>query len=269
MMTATNGSNQSAATTGQPNRPTPRTLLRSCCAAVLTAAVAVSGCHDRDEAEFDADSGGIPVTVTVSYHEGVFRALEPQGAYTPVIVRERRVIREPVYYPGYVVYTSRVVWEEHQPHIRAYLLAGDSPSDESLWYWPLKPGVQTSTVAIRPGHRLTLTLRAEGGERGEMVLGFVTPTATPGQQIAINIDRRGVHILASGAENSIPALPPQPPSGTPPPPPPSQPPAGAGSVPPPPPPSQPPAGATTAPPPPPPQGAPESSTPPPPPPAPK
>lgn len=214
-------------------------MVRGVCGLCLLAAVILSGCHDRDESEFDGDSDGIPVMVTVTFHEGVFAALQSQGAFTPVFVRERRTIREAVFVsPGYEVIRYRTVYEDHQPRIRAYLLAGDNPGDESLWYWYLNnPGTpigpQTVTVPIRPGHRITLTLRAGGGMRGELMLGAVTPPAAPGQHINITMDRGGVRIAAAGAENAVP--PPPPGSSAPPPPPPSAPPGGSTPPPPPPP----------------------------------
>jgi hypothetical protein len=234
-------------------------MVRGACGLALLATLIMTGCHDRDESEFDGDSNGVPVMVTVTFHEGVFAALAPQGAFTPVFVRERRTIREAVYVsPGYEVIRYRTVYEDHQPRIRAYLLAGDNPGDESLWYWSLNnPGMpvgpQTVTVPIRPGHRVVLTLRAGGGMCGEMMLGAVTPPATPGQHIDITLDHAGVRILAAGAENAVPA---PPPGASAPPPPPSAPPGS--SVPPP-----PPGGSA---PPPPPAAPPGSSVPPPPPP---
>lgn len=208
----------------RPARPTA--FLRLAGALALGAGAVLAGCHGRDEPEFDGDDGGIPVTINVSYHQGVFPALEPQGYFAPVIRHEPHTVRETVYLGnGFVEYRYRTVYEDHQPPIRAILLAGDHVGDESLWYWPLRGGLQTTPVMIRPGHKVTLTLRGERGETGEMMLGSFTPSAAQGQRIDIVLDRTGAHISAGAGPSSIQQPPPPPPappsgSGTPPPPPP-------------------------------------------------
>ncbi len=216
--------------------------LRLVGALALSAGAVLAGCHGRDEPEFDGDDGGIPVTINVSYHQGVFPALEPQGYFAPVIRREPHTVRETVYLgSGFVEYRYRTVYEDRQPPIRAILLAGDHQGDESLWYWPLRGGLQTTPVMIKPGHKVTLTLRGERGENGEMVLGSFTPSAAQGQRIDIVLDRTGAHIFAGSGPSSIqqPPPPPPPPPGSGPPPPPPAPPSATGTPPPPPlPPSQ-------------------------------
>jgi hypothetical protein len=206
-------------------------------ALALSAGAVLAGCHGRDEPEFDGDDGGIPVTINVTYNHGVFPALEPQGAFAPVIRHEAHTVRETVYLGnGFIEYRYRTVYEDHQPPIRAILLAGDHAGDESLWYWPLRGGLQTTPVMIKPGHRVTLTLRGERGETGEMMLGSFTPSAAQGQRIDIVLDRTGAHITAGTGPGSPP--PPPPPQGPPgagsPPPPPPAPPSATGTPPPPP-----------------------------------
>jgi hypothetical protein len=235
----------------RPALPAPRhCVLRLGSALALCAGVVIAGCHGRDEPEFDGDDGGIPVTINVSYHQAVFPALEPQGFFAPVIHRDPRTVRETVYLGnGFVEYRYHTEYVDHQPPIRAILLAGDHVGDESLWYWPLRGGLQTTpAVMIRPGHKVTLTLRGERGETGEMMLGSFTPSTAQGQRIDIVLDRSGAHISAGTGPSSIPPPPPQGPPGAGPPPPPPQGPPGAGSPPPPPP--APPAGTGTPPPPP-------------------
>jgi hypothetical protein len=220
----------------------PTAVLRLVGTLALSAGLVLAGCHGRDEPEFDGDDGGIPVTINVSYHQGVFPALEPQGYFAPVIRREPHTVRETVYLGnGFVEYRYRTVYEDHQPPIRAILLAGDHVGDESLWYWPLRGGLQTTPVMIKPGHKVTVTLRGERGETGEMMLGSFTPSGTQGQRIDIVLDRTGAHISAGSGPSSIQAPPPPPPppqgppgSGSPPAPPPA-PPTGSGTPPPPPP----------------------------------
>ena len=218
-----------------PLAPLSARALRMGGALTLCVGLIMAGCHGRDEPEFDGDDGGIPVTINVFYHQGVFPALEPQGHFAPVIHHVARTIRERVYLgDGFYEVRYRTVYEDQQPPIRAILLAGDHGGDESLWYWPLRGGLQTTPVMIKPGHKITLTLRGERGESGEMVLGSFTPSSAPGQRIDIVLDRTGAHIAAGSGP------------GTPPPPPPPPPPTGAGNPPPP----APPAGGGTPPPPP-------------------
>jgi hypothetical protein len=161
----------------------------------------------------------------------------PQGYFAPVIRQEAHTVRETVYLGnGFIEYRYRTVYEDHQPPIRAILLAGDRIGDEALWYWPLRGGTQTTPVMIKPGHRVTLTLRGERGESGEMMLGSFTPSAAQGQRIDVVLDRSGAHITAGGGPTTIPRPPPPgppaagssppipPPSSGPPPPAPQPPP---------------------------------------------
>ncbi len=231
-------------------RPSRRaSVVRLLLAVPLISAAILAGCHSRDEAEIDGDSHGVPVTVTVRYSDAVFEALEPQGFFEPVFVSHHGGF---FIAPGFMVFSYHQGYDERRPAIHGILLAGDSPGDDSLWYWPLHYGVQSASVPIRPGHHVTITLRGEGGERGEQTLGTITPSAAPNQHITILLDGAGAHIVAGDAPALTPAWsapPPAPPAGAysqPPPPPP-----GGGSQPPPPPPA-PPRGATANPPPPPP-----------------
>jgi hypothetical protein len=224
-------------------------VVRQLLVVILTSAAILTGCHSRDEAEIDGDSHGVPVTITIRYSDAVFEVLEPQGSFEPVFVSNHSGF---FFAPGFMVFSYHQGYDTHRPPIRAILLAGDQSGDDSLWYWPLHYGVQAATVPIRPGHHIAITLRGEGGERGEMMLGSITPSAATDQHIDILLGGTGAHIFAGAApplssEWSQP--PPVPPTGgysQPPPPPPSA----GGSAPPPPPP--PPPGATTNPPPPPP-----------------
>jgi hypothetical protein len=214
--------------------------VRPLLAIILTGAVIMAGCHSRDEIEVDGDSHGIPVAITVRYSDAVFAALEPQGYFEPVFVSHHSGF---FFAPGFMVFSFHQGYDDRRPAIRATLLAGDHAGDDSLWYWPLHEGLQAATVPIRPGHHVTITLRGEGGERGEQTLGTITPSAAGNQQIHILLDGAGAHIFSGEAAAPPPAwpapLPGAPAAGyppQPPPPPPSQPPPGANGNPPPPPP---------------------------------
>lgn len=171
----------------------------------------LGGCGGRDEPDFNADSDGVPVTVSVTYREPVFAAM-PQ-AFVRHDVLERYVVREPVYYHhGYAAYEYQEVTREAHPRTRAVLLAGDGPEDDELWSWPLEPGTQHATVPIRPGRQVTLTLVARGGYRGSAVLGTFTPDAMAGQQMSIVLDQDGAHVSPIGIRGVTPiAQPPGPP----------------------------------------------------------
>jgi hypothetical protein len=221
-----------------PIQPAPMAQgARRLLAAILIGAAVLTGCHSRDEAEIDGDAHGVPVTVTVRYSDAVFEALEPQGFFEPVFVSRHGGF---FIAPGFMAFSFNQGYDDRRPAIHAILLAGDHPGDDSLWYWPLHFGMQTASVPIRPGHHVTITLRGEGGERGEQTLGTITPSAAPDQQITILLDGLGAHIIASGAPApGLPPPPPGPPAGgyaQPPPPPPQPPPGGTSNPPPPPPP---------------------------------
>ncbi len=196
--------------------------MRRIAVAILLAAAFLSGCHSRDEIAVDGDSHGLPLTITIHYSEEVFAALEPQGLFQPVFVSHHTGF---IFAPGFMAFTVHEGYPDTRPAIRAILLAGDQAGDDSLWYWPLRYGAQEATVPIRPGHRVAITLRGEGGERGEMLLGSITPSAAPGQRIDIVLGGGGARIFSGGAPPP-PGPPPAPPSGGyPPPPPPAPPPA--------------------------------------------
>jgi hypothetical protein len=229
----------------KPSRMTP--VVRQLLVALTISTVILSGCHSRDEIEIDGDAHGVPVIITVRYAEEIFEVLEPQGYFQPVYDSHHTGF---VFAPGFMAFTFHQGYDVTRPAIRAILLGGDRSGDDSLWYWPLHYGVQEASVAIRPGHVVAITLRGEGGERGEQLLGTITPSAAPTQHIDILLGGSGAHIFAGGASPTSPqwsAPPSAPPGGgnfQPPPPPP---PVGGYAPPPPPPP-----GRATAPPPPPP-----------------
>src|SRR5271168_5007611 len=55
-----------------PRLPSARhSTLRLVGALALSAGAVLAGCHGRDEPEFDGDDGGVPVTINVTYHQGV------------------------------------------------------------------------------------------------------------------------------------------------------------------------------------------------------
>ncbi len=172
--------------------------------ALAVAAILVAGCHGRDEPEITGESGGVPVTLHITFSEDAYKSPQLRG-FEKVLVRERRTVRDTTYYgPGYEVVSYHHEWVEHQPRIRSLLLGGDEPSDDGMFYWPLLPGNQTTTVPIRPGHQVMLTFRAEGGYRGTQVIGTITPTAAAGQQVTIAFDRDGVHVSPIGVAGSPP-----------------------------------------------------------------
>jgi hypothetical protein len=226
-------------------KPSPTALVvRQLLVALLIGAAILTGCHSRDEAEIDGDSHGVPVTISIRYSEAVFEVLEPLGFFEPVYVSHNTGF---FFAPGFMAFSFHQGYDTTRPPIRAILLAGDHAGDDSLWYWPLHYGVQEATVPIRPGHQITITLRGEGGERGEHILGSITPSAATNQRIEILLGGTGAHIFAGGAPALSPEWsnpPPVPPAGgysqpPPPPPPPPSPPPGATTNPPPPPPPPP------------------------------
>jgi hypothetical protein len=203
--------------------PSPPGIARLACWTALLAGAVLVGCHSRDEVEVDGDSGGVPVTISITYGDEVFAALEPQGFFRPVFESAHHSY---FFAPGY--FSMRTTYDDVRPPIRAYLLAGDSEGDQSLWYWPLHYGTQGAEVPIRPGHRVTLTLRGEGGEKGQQVIGAITPSAVSGQRVDIVLSASGARIYAPGAPGGPGAgvRPPPPPPSTGSPQAPTQPPPG-------------------------------------------
>jgi hypothetical protein len=190
---------------GTDRMTTPRLLMGSLAAAAALAA----GCHGRDEPEITGDPDGVPVTISVTYHEDAFASPALRPLFTRVMVRERRTVRDTAFYGGGVeVITYHHEWVERQPRVRALALGGDQAGDDRLWYWPLVPGTQSTTVPIRPGHQVVLTLKAEGGYRGETVIGTITPQATNSpQQVTVVLDGQGAHVSPVGVPGTPPAHP--------------------------------------------------------------
>ena len=172
-------------------------------ALIAVGAFLLGGCHDRSTAEFSDDPQGARVTVTVIYHSGVCDALNRNGALVRHIVRERRRVRDSVVYaPGYVATTYHDEIHEHQPATHATLLAGDEAGSDACWYWPLREGTQRQTVTLRPGHRIVLTLRAEGGFTGEAMIGSITPTTALDQRVTISLGADGPQVSPIGVAGS-------------------------------------------------------------------
>jgi hypothetical protein len=191
-----------------PRATTPSGGRRLLALAAAAALALLAGCSDRDEPDITGDDGGVPVTVSVTYHEAAFPALAHQGGFTRVILRERRHIREAVYNgPFFIGYTYRTEVTESSPPIQATLLAGDGAGDTGVWRWPLREGTQSTTVPIRPGHAVTITLVAEGGYRGSAVIGAMTPAGAQDQHVTIVLDQEGAHVSPVGGAGLMPGKP--------------------------------------------------------------
>lgn len=148
------------------------------------------------------DSDGVPLIVTADFDPAVLDHPAFVPAPEPTV---RFLMVHRVGWPGRSPWCDDPFWPHghlwaDQPRPTAvWLLLGDGPAQAQALRWRLGRGAQETTVAIRPGRTVTVTMQANGGQTGWESLGTIT--MAPGLKLRVVLDAHGGR-LDSGSATS-------------------------------------------------------------------